>query len=103
MTFLLRPGMAAQLQEYGLRVTDYQGRSRQLAAAALTLASDPADLSGLRPGDPVVVQADDYGRDPIEGVLAALTPTRITLARECGELDVIHVHFPRVGYVLARR
>ena len=25
------------------------------------------------------------------------------LARECGELDVIHVHFPRVGYVLARR
>jgi len=73
------------------------------AAPAPSLASDPADLSGLRPGDPVVVQADDYGRDPIEGVLAALTPTRITLARECGELDVIHVHFPRVGYVLARR
>lgn len=73
------------------------------AAPAPSLASDPADLSGLRPGDAVVVQADDYGRDPIEGVLAALTPTRITLARECGELDVIHVHFPRVGYVLARR
>jgi glutathione S-transferase len=64
------------------------------------MADDP---SGLRPGDAVVVQADDYGRDPVEGVLVGLTRSRITLARECGELDVAHVHFPRAGYVLARR
>jgi hypothetical protein len=30
----------------------------------------------------------------------AATSERITVARECGELDLIHVHFPRVGYVL---
>lgn len=64
---------------------------------------DPADPSGLKAGDPVVVQADDYGRDPVEGVLVSLTHDRVTLARECGELDMIHVHFPRAGYVLARR
>ncbi|MDN3576159.1 2-dehydropantoate 2-reductase [Chitinimonas viridis] len=45
VTFLLRPVMAAQLQAYGLRVTDYQGRSRQLAAAALKLSSDPGVLA----------------------------------------------------------
>jgi glutathione S-transferase len=66
--------------------------------------SDPTDTSGgPRPGDPVVVQADDYGRDAIEGVLVARSRDRITVARECGELDMIHVHFPRVGYVLAKR
>ncbi len=64
---------------------------------------DPADLSGLKRGDKVVVQADDYGRDPVEGTLVGLTRDRVTLARECGELDVTHVHFPRAGYVLARR
>jgi hypothetical protein len=47
--------------------------------------------------------ADDYGRDPIVGTLVGLTRDRITIARECGELDVNHVHFPRAGYVLARR
>ena len=67
------------------------------------LPSDASDPTGPRPGDAVVVQADDYGRDAIEGVLVALTRDRISVARECGELDVIHVHFPRAGYVLAKR
>jgi hypothetical protein len=78
-------------------------------ALQLVMSSTPADLppsssetSGLKPGDAVVIQADDYGRDPIEGRLAALTQDRVVIARECGELDVVNVHFPRAGYVLAR-
>jgi glutathione S-transferase len=63
----------------------------------------PGDPSGLKKGDAIVVQADDYGRDPVEGVLVQLGNDRVTLARECGELDVVHVHFPRAGYVIARR
>ena len=79
-----------------------------LKAAYATEPSDegecaPGDPSGLKKGDAIVVQADDYGRDPVEGVLVQLTNDRATLARECGELDVVHVHFPRAGYVLARR
>lgn len=73
------------------------------AAPSAGLESEFLDPCGLTPGDPVVVQADDYGRDPVEGRLVAATRDRVTLARECGELDVIHVHFPRAGYVLARR
>ena len=63
--------------------------------------SDAADPSGLKPGASVAVRADDYGRDPIEGRLVTVNADRITIARECGELDVVHVHFPRVGYLLA--
>ncbi|HEY0648953.1 glutathione S-transferase family protein [Phenylobacterium sp.] len=67
------------------------------------VACDPGDPSGVKKGDRVVVQADDYGRDPVEGVLVGLSRDRISLAREVGEIDVSHVHFPRAGYVLAKR
>lgn len=82
--------------------------SEALQAATSSAPSDDgvraaADPSGLKTGDAVVVQADDYGRDPVEGVLVHLANDRVTLARECGELDVVHVHFPRAGYVIARR
>jgi glutathione S-transferase len=70
------------------------------SAAAPVPEWDPADPSGLRPGDAVVVRADDYGRDPVEGRLVTVTPDRVVIARECGELDLLHVHFPRVGYSL---
>jgi glutathione S-transferase len=76
----------------------------QVAAAATPAKAsggDPAGLSGLRPGAAVTVRADDYGRDPIEGRLVAVSAERISIARECGELDVVNVHFPRVGYLLA--
>jgi len=63
--------------------------------------SDPADPSGLKPGNAVVVRADDYGRDPVEGRLVTVNAERITIARECGEMDVVNVHFPRVGYLLS--
>jgi glutathione S-transferase len=86
-------------------------RSEMTGAEALQIAtsaipatppnSDPADPSGLTPGVAVTVRADDYGRDPIEGRLVAVNAERITIARDAGELDLIHVHFPRVGYLLA--
>jgi glutathione S-transferase len=87
------------------RRTDMTGaEALQVATAAAPASappSDPADPSGLQPGASVVVRADDYGRDPIEGRLVSLSPDRITIAREAGELDLVHVHFPRVGYGVA--
>ncbi|MEW5683837.1 MAG: glutathione S-transferase family protein [Pseudomonadota bacterium] len=66
-----------------------------------TVAAD--DPSGLKPGERVVVQADDYGRDPLEGELVGLGPDRVTLARDAEGVGRLHVHFPRAGYVLTRR
>lgn len=63
---------------------------------------DRADPLGLEPGASVIVSADDYGRDPIEGRLVALTPERVVIAREAGDLGRLHIHFPRIGYVVVR-
>ena len=86
-------------------------RSEITGAEALAIAKaaapgdftihDAADVSGLAPGAQVVVMADDYGRDPIAGVLVAVTPERIVIAREDADLGRLHVHFPRAGFILA--
>lgn len=72
------------------------------ATPATALESDPNDPSGLKAGDAAVVHADDYGRDPMAGRVVAVTRNRVILAREAGDLGVIHIHVPRVGYVLSR-
>jgi glutathione S-transferase len=60
---------------------------------------DPNDALGLSPGDPVVVMADDYGRDPISGTLVAARHNQLILAQETPDLGRLHLHFPRVGYI----
>jgi glutathione S-transferase len=37
-----------------------------------------------------------------EGTLVAATRTRYTLRREDVRAGVVHVHFPRVGYILKK-
>lgn len=69
-------------------------------ASAAVSGEDP---SGLKAGDRVVVQADDYGRDPLEGILVGLSGDRVIVARDADGVGRLHVHFPRAGYVLARR
>lgn len=65
-------------------------------------AHDTHDPLGLSPGTTVTVAADDYGRDPITGTLAALTPDRVVVARETPELGKTHIHFPRAGYIVGK-
>lgn len=96
-----------------VRAIGHGQRQEMSPAEAMTIAAaaSPAaiqdstwrDPSGLKAGDAVVVQADDYGRDPVEGALVALTNDRVTLAREGVGVGKVHVHFPRAGYVVARR
>ncbi|THD78862.1 MAG: glutathione S-transferase family protein [Phenylobacterium sp.] len=87
-------------------------RSEMSGAEALDAArtSDPAaapphddaDSLGLIPGEAVSVSSDDYGRDPIEGRLVAVTPDQVIIARTSTDLGRVHVHFPRFGYIVAR-
>jgi glutathione S-transferase len=72
-------------------------RAAEPAAYADHDAHDPL---GLAPGAAVKVMADDYGRDPIEGVLVAANPGRVVIAREDPGLGKLHVHFPRAGYIV---
>jgi glutathione S-transferase len=61
---------------------------------------DPADPLGVAPGGPVVVMADDYGRDPIPGTLVAANRERVTIARDEPLLGRLHLHFPRAGFIV---
>ena len=64
-------------------------------------APEHADAD-LKPGDPVSIAADDYGRDPIEGPLVAANDERVVIARDDAGLGRLHIHFPRSGYTLSR-
>jgi glutathione S-transferase len=114
------PGTTARLLSGLSRTLDWRDRIRAIghgdrtelsgadalaiardATPAAAPAHDPADPSGLPPGAAVVVMADDYGRDPVRGELVAATARSITIARDDPAVGRVHVHTPRVGYVLA--
>ena len=58
------------------------------------------DEHGIPRGARVSIAAESFGTEPTEGTLIAATRTRYTLRREDPRAGVLHVHFPRIGYVL---
>ena len=64
--------------------------------------SDGSDPNGLRPGDPIRIQADDYGVERVEGVAVVITAQEIALRREDPSVGEVTIHFPRVGYRVTR-
>jgi hypothetical protein len=46
------------------------------------------------------VAAESFGQEPTEGLLRAATRTRFTLERTDERAGTLHVHFPRIGFVL---
>ena len=101
------PGVA----EWMARVTaiGHGTRSTVSREAALDAARDavpepsevaPQDVELL--GAEVSVAADDYGRDPIRGVLVGSSDVHVTIMREDARVGQVAVHFPRLGYVLSR-
>ncbi len=74
-------------------------------ALAQAVAAVPRDvpaawLADALIGQRVQVAPADYGRDPTVGVLAGAAPDRWILARDVEGLGLMHVHFPREGFVL---
>jgi glutathione S-transferase len=57
-----------------------------------------ADPQGFSPEQAVVVRANDYGRDPIEGALVASSADEIVLRRADVRSGRVFVHFPRIGF-----
>jgi glutathione S-transferase len=93
-----------------VRAAGHGSRSETTGEAALAIAAsaspadatphDPDDPLGLPRGAPAFVMADDYGRDRISGRLVAANAERVVLARDEPGLGLLHLHFPRVGYVV---
>lgn len=64
--------------------------------------ADPREPQGLQRGDRVRVAADDYGRDPVEGLLVRSCANEIVIHRNDPQAGSVHVHFPRAGFLVTR-
>jgi hypothetical protein len=57
---------------------------------------------GIDLGSQVTITADNFGLEPTQGTLVAATKTRLTLRRQDKRTGVVHVHFPRNGFILKK-
>jgi glutathione S-transferase len=60
------------------------------------------DDHGIALGTRVTITPETFGVEPTEGELIAATRTHYTLARIDARAGAVHVHFPRIGYVLRK-
>jgi glutathione S-transferase len=58
------------------------------------------DEHGIALGSQVSITAESFGKEPTVGQLVAATDTHFTLSRTDARALCIHVHFPRIGYLL---
>lgn len=70
------------------------------AGSNLLVDSAFQDDHGLALGSRVTITPESFGSEPTEGELVAATRTHYTLRRTDPRAGTLHVHFPRVGYVL---
>ena len=79
-------------------------------AIALAAASTPAalhddvfqDEHGITLGSQVVIKSENFGLEPTQGELIAATRMHYTLRRTDERAGTVHVHFPRIGYILKK-
>jgi glutathione S-transferase len=89
------------------------GAATQMTAeAALTIARDSSPMTledeihqddhGITLGSNVAITAESFGLEPTVGRLVAATRTRYTLSREDAQLGQVHIHFPRMGFLMKK-
>ncbi|WP_394790328.1 glutathione S-transferase family protein [Rhodoferax sp.] len=84
------------------------GRLTSAEAIAVAAASTPLPLAddifqddhGIALGSQVSVHAESFGQETSQGELIAATRMHYTLRRVDARAGTLHVHFPRIGYVL---
>jgi glutathione S-transferase len=73
------------------------------ATPVLASSSDVfQDEHGIALGTEVTITAESFGLEVTSGTLVAATRTRFTLARTHELTGLVHVHFPRIGFVLKK-
>ena len=60
----------------------------------------PETIEGVPVGSNVTVAADDYGKDPVAGVLLGVSAQRIVIKRNDPVVGEVNLHFPRSGFRL---
>jgi len=115
------PGAAVVFDEFPqlvawaerIKAMGHGRRTDMSADDALRIAKDstPAvarsggehEPNGIKPGDRVTVTPDDYGFDPVAGDVVTLSVHEIAIHRRDDEVGDVVVHFPRLGFRVARQ
>ena len=88
---------------HGVSADMTSGESIAVAAAASSRAPTRFDATaGLAEGDAVTVTPSDYAQDPVAGRLVGLAQEEVVLARVDERAGLVHVHFPRIGFHIAK-
>ncbi len=89
-----------------------QGRPREMSSAEAIEIAATAGLHapvrvepglGFEPGVAVTIAASDYATDPVPGTLVGLNAREAVIERHDDRAGTVHVHFPRIGYLLRKR
>ena len=102
------PGVLAWMDRMAAIGSGSMSKFNAVEAIALAARSTPTVLPGeafqnehgIALGSRVVITSDSFGPEPTEGELIAATRTRYSLRRVDDRAGEVHVHFPRIGYVL---
>ena len=100
---------APHVREWMARVNaiGHGERSELSRDVALEIARDSQPVEGeIAPRDAplagtlVTVAADDYGRDPVSGVLVSSSEHHVAIRRTDPHAGQVVVHFPRIGFAI---
>ncbi|MFZ2825000.1 glutathione S-transferase family protein [Hydrogenophaga sp.] len=102
------PGVLAWMDRMAALGHGQLAKFTSTEAIAVAAAAEPAPLAdeafqddhGIPLGSRVTVAAESFGPETTEGSLLASTRTHYTLERHDDRVGRVHVHFPRIGYVL---
>lgn len=102
------PGVLAWLDRMAAIGHGKPAKLTSTEAIAIAAAAEPAPLPqeafqddhGIALGSRVTIAAQSFGTETTEGMLVASTRTHYTLSRTDERTGHLHVHFPRIGYVL---
>ena len=73
------------------------------ASTPVSVANEPfIDEHGIPLGSEVTIAAESFGPEPTVGTLVAATRMHVTLRRVDARAGTVHVHFPRMGYILKK-
>ena len=102
------PGVLAWMDRMAALGHGQPAKFTSTEAIAVAASAEPAPLAdeafqddhGIPLGSRVTVAAESFGTETTEGTLLAATRTHYTLERTDERAGRVHVHFPRIGYVL---
>ena len=100
MPIAIVPKMAVRDVDWAISAAENSTISSAGSARKPTSISRRAPM--LPKAVPMSIAAESFGAETTAGELVAATASRYTLRRTDARAGTVHVHFPRVGYVLRK-